>query len=317
MKKIMTLTLSLLLLVTGFSFANPDIMLISANPISSMNQDVVLNGVKLPTPLKLLNDQTKMVPLREMAEGLGYKVIWNGSTRSIELVKGAVYITIDTRSNAYTFARRAPEALTKGATIIDGKTYVPVDFIENYLNAGAFAGENGLEIMPSIGDRTISSQLIITEIKENMIIVKQGDGEAHVMINADTIFKDYGKTQAISLKDLKVGDTIKVEHPSIMILIYPAQLNAFEIERLNTIAYREGTISEIGDKSITVKNYQEEIIYHISDATTIKNISGASVSIEHLRVGNHVKIYHNLAMTKSIPPQTSAISITVDSFMGK
>lgn len=317
MKKILTLTLTLMLLVTGFSFANPEIMLISANPSASLNQDVLLNGVKLPTPLKLLNDQTKMVPLRELTEGLGYKVIWNGSSKSIELIKGAAYITIDTRSNAYTFARRAPEALTKGASVIDGKTYVPVDFIENYLNAGAFSGENGLEIMPTMGDRTISSQLIITEIKENMIVVKQGEGEAHVMITADTIFKDYGKAQAISLKDLKVGDTIKVEHPSIMILIYPAQLNAFEIERINTVAYREGTISEVGDKSITVKNYQEEIIYHISEATTIRNNSGASVSVEHLRVGNSVKIYHNLAMTKSIPPQTSAISITVDSFIGK
>lgn len=317
MKKILTLTLTLMLLVTGFSFANPEIMLISANPSASLNQDVLLNGVKLPTPLKLLNDQTKMVPLRELTEGLGYKVIWNGSSKSIELIKGAAYITIDTRSNAYTFARRAPEALTKGASVIDGKTYVPVDFIENYLNAGAFSGENGLEIMPTMGDRTISSQLIITEIKENMIVVKQGEGEAHVMITSDTIFKDYGKAQAISLKDLKVGDTIKVEHPSIMILIYPAQLNAFEIERINTVAYREGTISEVGDKSITVKNYQEEIIYHISEATTIKNISGTSVSVENLRVGNSVKIYHNLAMTKSIPPQTSAISITVDSFIGK
>lgn len=76
--------------------------------------------------------QTILVPLREVAESLGYEVSWNSQTKAAEVKKGAVWSYAKAGEDRYPFARMYKSV---GATpkLINGNTYVPVAFVEQIL----------------------------------------------------------------------------------------------------------------------------------------------------------------------------------------
>ena len=295
------------LIAGGLSFANEKPMLISAK------QDLIsVHGAVLEKPF--INDEKGdvMLPLKPVAEALGYSVKWNSETRTIELMKGARYITVSTLENAYTFSKMAPSPLSKKAVLKNGSSYVPEDFITDMLEAYGALTDSTYVVESNLSDSINTGGLEITAIEKDRIIVKQYEGEAHIMFNDETVIRDYATQKDIKLSDLKVGDILKITHPSIMIMIYPAQYAASHIERINDIAFTEGHIISINEDSILVKGYLMDIQFNIQKETLIKNNTG-EVELSSLRPGNKVRVYHSLAMTKSLPPQSSAIEIQVDS----
>lgn len=300
MKKYLVLLLILTLVGSGSAFAvNNNSLTVDGAPIEKM----------------FIKDSNGMIqlPLKSIAEAFGYEVKWFSDDKHIELIKGARFITIQTTENAYTFAKMAPVALTMKATVINGSTYVPTDFVEKFLEGGAFESSEGLEITSGIDDTVSTSNLVIQSIEDGRIIAKHYDSEAHIMLSDKTTYSDYATQKAIKLTDLKVGDTLKVTHSSIMLMIYPPQYGAFHIERVNDVAYTEGTIISVTDNAVLVKGSQMTIQINISKDTHLENTTGNAMNISQLRVGNHVQVYHSLAMTKSIPPQTQGIKLIVDS----
>ncbi|KPN97940.1 copper amine oxidase N-terminal domain-containing protein [Lysinibacillus sp. ZYM-1] len=73
---------------------------------------------------------TTMVPLRSIAEKLGYKVEATG--KGAILTKGNVSYTITRGEKTFGY-NKAIRTLTVAPTLKDTKTYVPVEFIEEYL----------------------------------------------------------------------------------------------------------------------------------------------------------------------------------------
>ncbi|OJV64477.1 MAG: hypothetical protein BGO41_12745 [Clostridiales bacterium 38-18] len=311
MKKALAMLLAMGIASSSSAYAATEAVpvLISANPIQNQ---ITVNGVSLEKEYKMLDEQVYL-PVKVVSEALGYQVKWYPADRHVELVKGAQFITIKTTENYFTFGKMAPMQLSAQAYIADGTTYVPIDFIDEIMHANAFVNDNSIEVLASIQDQISTGGFVITEIKDGKIHVSQGDGEAYVIPNNDTVITSHKTGETLKLTDLKVGDTLKVTHPSIMILIYPAQYNAFEIEVLDEVAYNEGTIQSIDDHSILVKTNNDLIQFNIDNNTKLSNLTGASISTEDLRVGNQIKVYHSLAMTKSLPPQTYAFEILVDS----
>lgn len=302
MKKYLVLLLVLTLIGSGSAFA-------------VNNNTVTVDGAPLEKMFIKDGNGAILLPLKALAEAFGYEVKWFSTDKHIELIKGARFITIKTTENAYTFAKMAPVALSLQATIKNGSTYVPMEFVEKFLEGGVFESTEGLEITSGIDDKVSTSNLVIQSIEDGRIIAKHFDSEAHIMLSAETTYSDYATQAAIKLTDLKVGDTLKVTHSSIMIMIYPPQYGAFHIERINDVAYTEGTILSVSDSSILVKGSQMTIQINVSKETKLENTSGTSMTLSQLRVGNQVRVYHSLAMTKSLPPQSQGIKIIVDSFV--
>ncbi len=300
MKKVFTLLLVLALIGSGSAFA-------------VNNNSIIVDGASLETMFIKDSNGTIQLPLKAIAEAFGYEVKWFPTDKHIELIKGARFISIGTTENVYTFSKMAPVALSMKATIKNGSTYVPMEFVEKFLEGGVFETNEGLEITSGLDDKVSTSNLVIQSIEDGRIIAKHFDGEAHIMLSDETTYSDYKTQAAIKLSDLKVGDTLKVTHSSIMIMIYPPQYGAFHIERVNDVAYTEGTILSISENSILVKGSQMTIQINVSKETILENTSGNSMTLSQLRVGNQVNIYHNLAMTKSLPPQSQGIKIIVDS----
>lgn len=90
--------------------------------------DIVVNNKKIEAPAAYTNEKgTVMVPLRAIAEALGYEVTWNNAQQSAFLGK-AISLTIGLDS--YNYMKTAPIQLGTAPTIVDGKTFVPLSFFK-------------------------------------------------------------------------------------------------------------------------------------------------------------------------------------------
>ncbi len=80
-------------------------------------------------------DGTQMIPVRDLAEALGFTVGWDGETNTVTV--GQASFTIDTDS--YSFAKAAPRSLGQAPVLItlpgesSARTYVPVSFFTDVL----------------------------------------------------------------------------------------------------------------------------------------------------------------------------------------
>lgn len=111
-----------------------------------------------------------MCPLREIAEGLGYKVTWNDEDRSVSISKeeNTVKISIG-ESNV--IANDTEDNMSTSVVLKNSKTYVPVEFFSNALDliVGWDSKSNSLNIreakintedyFKSSEDQTISDNL--------------------------------------------------------------------------------------------------------------------------------------------------------------
>lgn len=90
----------------------------------------VIEGVEtvLNKPM-YMKDNTIMVPLRQIAEALGYEVKWNGENYSVEIMKGAHWFLVKIGEDDYNFAKMKTQ-LGIAPELINSTTYVPMEFLE-------------------------------------------------------------------------------------------------------------------------------------------------------------------------------------------
>ncbi|MDF2890354.1 MAG: copper amine oxidase family protein [Clostridia bacterium] len=88
--------------------------------------DIVVNNKKIEASAAYMNEKgAVMVPLRAIAETLGFDVIWNNAEQSVMLGKG---ISLKIGEDNYIYMKTAPIQLGNAPEIKEGKTYVPLNF---------------------------------------------------------------------------------------------------------------------------------------------------------------------------------------------
>ena len=102
-------------------------------------------GLVLNDELQRLEDGLVLIPLRQVAEYLGYDVVWNGTSRSVELTKGPHWTSLTIGRNMYSFARMLIR-LEAAPVIYNDRTFVPISFAEQVLMAK-------IEVLPDGGVR--------------------------------------------------------------------------------------------------------------------------------------------------------------------
>lgn len=95
--------------------------------------------------LYIAEDKTAMIPLRAVAEALGYELVWKGETMSVELSKGNQWTSVTIGQDRYSFAKMLLE-LGKAPELKDNTTYVPLAFAAEVLKANVSASEETLSI---------------------------------------------------------------------------------------------------------------------------------------------------------------------------
>lgn len=107
--------------VTAHDTAETDVILWD---VAAM--DIMVNNKKIETPKPYANEQgVVMVPLRAVAEALGYDVKWNNEQQSIMLGKG---ISLKIGEDNYIYMKTAPIKLGTAPAIVNERTFVPLSF---------------------------------------------------------------------------------------------------------------------------------------------------------------------------------------------
>ena len=121
---------------------------------SSLNGEIVVNGeiIEAPAPYYSAgSDGIIMLPLRAIAEILGFEVVWNSEDQGIRIGKA---IDLWIGKDYYTVGRRAPiTGLGAAPELTGGSTYVPIAFFR--------------EVLPVFDVKKVDCQIIIETAPAN------------------------------------------------------------------------------------------------------------------------------------------------------
>ena len=113
--------------------------------IDASGWPILVDGTQIDAPDAFqTEDGTVMVPLRVIAEKLGFEVNWDGEMRSVRLGVATHLWIGNTEVNV---GRMAPLSISTAPVIVNRTTFVPLDFFINALGmTNAFAFEGQIEI---------------------------------------------------------------------------------------------------------------------------------------------------------------------------
>lgn len=327
-KRILAIAAVICVLSGSMAYAeyDPDKVIDPTNPIMTLSADgeaedapSVVNGATLPSVSVKEVNGVKMIPLRSVAEGLGYTVTWKGESRSIDVLKGAQYITMSIDKDEYAFSRRAPQPLGAAPTLVGDSTFVPLSFVDEIIGGYYEENEDGTYkiVNPSI--------VTVTEVTEGgSLVVEDGYlGTVVVHIGEDTVITAGGKEA--KAEDIKAEMVLGIEYSPAMTASLPPQTTAVKImienqemepedEQKEEFTF-DGEITEISENLVTIgKAFEDEDAMRlvVSDDTVItKGKDKRIYKLDDLKVGMEISGTHSEAMTMSIPPQTAAYTINI------
>lgn len=269
-----------------------------------------------------------MVPIRTIAEEFGYALTWNSENLSVELAKGNQWFQLQIGADQYNFARMIVK-LGTAPELTDSKTYVPLAFITDVLQANVQVGETGTI---SISEQKPEQ----SSYTKNGVITSVGESRIHILGSAGELVLNLTEATSIATKtgekrspqDLKLGMDVEVETEKWMTLSLPPITNALKIT-VDSADFKEllGTAGEITDvqelpdgvKQITVKGTklseqsQETIVLVVSDKTVITEANdNRSIAVQELKAGQKLHAFYGPAMTRSLPPIGQAVKLVVE-----
>ena len=134
-------------------------MEINKNTAFTKNGQVRIDELNTGTKPFVLNGRT-VLPVRFLAETLGAEVTWNDETKTATIILGGQTITI-TAGQREMFKDGESIELDVPATIIDGRTFLPLRKIAEALGRAVTWDDRGIVI---ISDQEITDSAIIEEI---------------------------------------------------------------------------------------------------------------------------------------------------------
>ena len=186
-----------------------------------------INGEIIPEAEVIMDGGKAMLPLRLIAEKLGYEVGWNGAEKKVTLKKADNSIVIATTKNEM-------------AKLIKSTTYVSPDFVEKNLAESAVVTESlGNDFkkfyetdMPISQDKTIERSLrnvIIDEKHEYKDNISSDDAMKLVKEKCLEGLKNFEKTMKEKAKDEpgRFDDDIKLIEKDINRMIYIGEVSKF------------------------------------------------------------------------------------------
>ena len=186
-----------------------------------------INGEVIPEAEAIMDGDKAMLPLRLIAEKLGYELGWNGAEKKVTLKKADNMIDIATTKNEM-------------AKIIKNTTYVSPDFVEKNLAESALVTERlGDDVekfydtqMPITQDKTIERSLrnvIIDEKHEYKDNLSSDDAMKLVKEKCLEGLKNFAKTLKEKTKEdpNRFDDDIKLIEKDINRMIYIGEVSKF------------------------------------------------------------------------------------------
>lgn len=325
-KIIPALTLSTVLLTSSIVvYANEP--LLSINAVQATNA-ISIDGIALEGASTTTFDDHVYLPLRAVAEKLGYEVNWLAETKSIALIRGAHYITLSTLEDGYTFAKTAPMKLGFAPVLNEGVTYVPFEFLTDIMQLNAvIEANNSITIVTETteADNIEQSTIEVVEVTIsddiNEILVNDSiKGEVRLNISEATNIKDEaGNT--VGIEAIKTGMKLSVEYGEAMTMSLPPLNNPVAITVLGEVTEDSESLNSITseaviDEIVAIDEDFEHLIVTTASGEKLALIISAETKLdlpeEHeLAVGDNITAEYSTAMTRSIPAQTQCYSLSL------
>jgi len=289
----------------------------TAAPLQGKELSVLVNGNKIEQ-MAIQNQQTVLVPLRTVAESLGFQVAWNPQTKAAEVKKGEIsgQVALDQDQN----------------TLYNGTTYVPVAFVENVLQAEVNVTEDTVKVEeekeaapPVTGNVT----KVMKNEKGNYSILLNGYETGIILhLNEDTkITSADGKE--LKPEDLKMGMEVEATHAKFMAMSMPPQTGVFTIVVKSSLESSDvlGTGGRLvsvekgqdGSYRVNVEGEalsegsQEQVVLTITEETVIVNARDQkAMKPEDLKPEMRVYAFYGPKLTRSLPPQGVAEKLVVE-----
>ncbi|MCI9627276.1 MAG: copper amine oxidase N-terminal domain-containing protein [Clostridia bacterium] len=287
---------------------------------------VVVNGVQLEKKGYMDGDKV-MLPVRAIAEALGFEVTWIGETETVQLTRGANFITLQIGVDGYTFAKTAPMPLGKAPVEIEGTTFVPIDFADEILHTTVTIDPTGTvaiteaseagEVAPQVSDEGISTAFV-SEVGEKSITVETLSGNT-VVLNIGEETKLVGKDgEDIKIADLTTGMKVNVVYGEIMTASEPPQnvpvsVRIVEERETETSLAKVLEVDLEAQQIVTgedIEKPETQVVFNVGDDTKITK-DGKDIELKDIKADDNIRVIHSIAMTRSLPPQTAAYEIEV------
>ncbi|WP_054954902.1 copper amine oxidase N-terminal domain-containing protein [Paenibacillus dakarensis] len=307
---------------------------IQAELISAItNYGVTINGENAKNN-GFMNQESKqvMLPLREIAEALGYDLKWNKEARSTELTKPntPVWSLVQTDKDEYNENKMLVKLGAAPVNIL-GTLYVPAQYFSDVLHHGVVI--EGAQVSVTTGEseaedaKTVKASGVITAVyneEDRKAAHINGAGPDGIILNVDentVILNAAG--EKIELKDLSLGLDINVVHSLAMTMSLPGQTYAYEIKVKQDSDRKDllgtsGTITPNEDGSrikVTGIGMTEaspkEVVLNLSADTVIVDQDGKDVKATDLKKDDKVLAFYGPMLTKSLPPIGGAVKIVV------
>jgi len=177
---------------------------------------------------KIYNANGLMLPIRKVAETLGYNVTWDNENAMAVLEKGNVKIALETKTNKVTVNGNALNSAR--FEIVNDRMYVNVKFINEALET----------FVDSHNEYVTVKEVAKYPVREgNVTEVRSTDYGYQVFIGdmqSGTVFNLSEKTiiedkdgNTLKIEDIKEGDSIKVHHREMMTMSLPPITGAIKI----------------------------------------------------------------------------------------
>jgi len=163
-----------------------------------------------------------MLPLRTSLESLGYTIKWNNESQSITINKGAQWTSIKIGENNYFKNKMSPAPLTIAPLLIEGQTFVPVEFFTEILDLG-IRSEDGIltlqEGMTNILEGFINEIEFDDEGIMTLTISRQEGSDAP----GDLTIVRFSEKDTYENKVVEKGCRVRIVTSPMMTMSLPAQ----------------------------------------------------------------------------------------------
>lgn len=276
--------------------------------------------------------QTVLVPLRPVAESLGYKVSWNNELKAAEVQKGAIASYAKAGEDRYPFAKMY-KTLGAEPRLLNGSTYVPVAFVDEILQAEVNVTDSAVTVVDEEAEKAPVRTGTITTIDKTeagkVSIALDGYLSGIILhISEETKITDAAGKE-LKPEDLKLGMEVEATHQKYMAMSMPPQTGALSIVVKNSLESAEvmGTTGKVvsiePDQQGTYKmlvegrgltaTSPEKVALIINDKTSIVNAKdNKALKPEDLKAGMNVFAFYWPKLTRSLPPIGVAEKIVVE-----
>ena len=306
--------------------------LAGAKTISELNAPVKLreevslkiDGVSLENAQSYFGKNgTLMIPLRTVAEALGYDVTYKKENKTIELTRQAHWIVVKLDEDLYSFGKMAPINLGTIPAVSKGRTFVPLSFVTEILNLDVKQENRNVmniisgnkEELPFIVGKIASLTKVTDGVKVELDNEKKGYDKIFLTVDSETTIINPITNEKVASENLKVGERIRGFYGPVVAESYPPQSHTSRIEVIGDKEVKTDVITGIeevhNDRYILVGTMENGVRLLVTEETSIVTSENKPVLVEDLQEGMKVDAFYGPIQTMSLPPMSSTAKIII------